>query len=68
MGFHASSVGGLGSVPDQETGIPHAAWYGQKEKNAKGFQCEKKLNSYWVRESGPGQKCLEAIDKSYEKE
>ena len=54
LGFHASSAGGLGSVPDQGTRIPHATWCGQKEENAKGFWCEKKLNSYWVSESGPG--------------
>ena len=30
--FHASTAGGIGSIPDQGTKIPHATWHGQKRK------------------------------------
>ena len=30
--FHASTAGGMGSIPDQGTKIPHATWHGQKRK------------------------------------
>ena len=30
--LHASSAGGVGSIPVWETKIPHATWHGQKKK------------------------------------
>ena len=32
LGLHASTAGGVGSIPGQGTEIPQAAWHGQKSK------------------------------------
>ena len=34
----ASTVGGAGSIPDQETKIPYAEWHGRKVKKISVFQ------------------------------
>ena len=31
--LHASTAGGMGSIPSQGTKIPHVMWRGQKRKN-----------------------------------
>ena len=31
--LHAPNAGGMGSIPDQGSKIPHAVWYSQKKKN-----------------------------------
>ena len=33
LGLHASTAGGLGSIPGQGTKIPQASWWGQKQTN-----------------------------------
>ena len=30
--LHATNAGGMGSIPDQGSKIPHAVWYSQKKK------------------------------------
>ena len=32
LGLCASTAGGMGSIPGGGTKIPHAPWYGQKQK------------------------------------
>ena len=35
LGLRASTAGGMGSIPGQETKIPQATWRGQKETHKK---------------------------------
>ena len=39
LGLQASTAGGPGSIPGQETKIPHATRYGQKKKNPTRSYC-----------------------------
>ena len=32
LGLHASTAGGMGLIPGQETKTLHATWHGQKKK------------------------------------
>ena len=48
---------GMGSIPGQETKIPHVAWHGQKRKKVKKI----KIKRFLIEVYKGGQKCRETL-------
>ena len=45
LGLHASTAGGMASIPGQGTMIPHAAWCGNEERKKRKKERKKERNN-----------------------